>query len=252
MIDDVEARSWARAFGVDISQVRRDHLISHVLHALTQIEDIADAVFIGGTALCRTHLEDLRVSEDIDLLVHDVERTVNAITRPVGRLLRREYPDIAVTGPSPAPRGRRLRLTAPDVPGIEVQLIVRQAEDEALKVDATAVALRYQGLPATIEMLVPSPESFVAMKYLAYRDRREPRDLFDLAHLALRGVFDASAARLIAQVSGAPPLAAEVQRLAPATAMTWDDQLAHQATDLMSADSALRIVRDAVERLDID
>lgn len=61
MLDPDEERSVASAFGVAASQVRRDHLISHVLAVLS--ERFADRLlFFGGTAL----------SEDIDgaLLEH--------------------------------------------------------------------------------------------------------------------------------------------------------------------------------------
>ncbi|ONI63410.1 hypothetical protein ALI44B_01375 [Leifsonia sp. ALI-44-B] len=45
----------------------RDHLISRILASLAQsVSD--DVVFIGGTALARTHLPELRLSEDVDLI----------------------------------------------------------------------------------------------------------------------------------------------------------------------------------------
>lgn len=42
MIDKAEAVYWARRFGVDLPQIHRDHLISHVLHALPNVADLAD------------------------------------------------------------------------------------------------------------------------------------------------------------------------------------------------------------------
>jgi hypothetical protein len=58
----------AEQFGADAEQVRRDHLISHVRAALARGVSADDLVFIGGTALSRTHLADARLSEDIDLV----------------------------------------------------------------------------------------------------------------------------------------------------------------------------------------
>lgn len=53
MLDPDEAAAIAERFGVGRSQVRRDHLISHLLGALS--EHAADQViFFGGTALSRT------------------------------------------------------------------------------------------------------------------------------------------------------------------------------------------------------
>ena len=51
-------------FGVSAEQVRRDHLISHLLGALSRMDDKKGLVFFGGTALSRTLLPDLRLSED--------------------------------------------------------------------------------------------------------------------------------------------------------------------------------------------
>lgn len=63
------SREHAARLGLPEAQVRRDILISHVLHALPQlISSDAEVVFFGGTALCRTRLDGFRLSEDIDLL----------------------------------------------------------------------------------------------------------------------------------------------------------------------------------------
>ena len=62
-----ERDAVATQFGVAPEQVERDHLISHLLAALSA--RFADRLhFIGGTALARTHLTDGRLSEDIDLV----------------------------------------------------------------------------------------------------------------------------------------------------------------------------------------
>lgn len=45
----------AERFGADLEQVRRDHLISHVLAAIAADVPTDDLVFFGGTALSRTH-----------------------------------------------------------------------------------------------------------------------------------------------------------------------------------------------------
>jgi predicted nucleotidyltransferase component of viral defense system len=115
MIDDAEARTWAQRLGVDVTQIRRDHLVSHVLANLPRIDELGDALFIGGTALCRTHLEGLRVSEDIDLLVPNAVQCAESLARQLPRLVRRHYPDITIDAPAPAQRGRQMRLVAPGI-----------------------------------------------------------------------------------------------------------------------------------------
>lgn len=58
----------AERFSVDMEQVRRDHLISHLLGAIAAGVPTDEVVFFGGTALSRTYLTDARLSEDIDLI----------------------------------------------------------------------------------------------------------------------------------------------------------------------------------------
>lgn len=87
------------------------------------------------------------------------------------------------------------------------------------------------------------------MKYVAFRDRQEPRDLFDLAHLTTVGVFNEVAGRLIERISGARPFVAELRELPSQTGATWKDELAHQTREPMPASEALKLVRGAVERL---
>ena len=55
-------------FGVSAEQVRRDHLISHLLGSLSNMTNKSDLIFFGGTAFSRTLLLDLRLSEDTDLI----------------------------------------------------------------------------------------------------------------------------------------------------------------------------------------
>ncbi|MBU1227044.1 MAG: hypothetical protein KJ698_07530 [Actinobacteria bacterium] len=43
--------------------------------------------------------------------------------------------------------------------------------------------MRYSDLPPTAEIVVPTAESFTAMKLVAYEDRFAPHDLFDLGSL---------------------------------------------------------------------
>ena len=50
-----EAADVAVAYGVPDSQVRLDHLISHVLDAIASLE--LPLTFFGGTALARTYLQ---------------------------------------------------------------------------------------------------------------------------------------------------------------------------------------------------
>lgn len=90
-LDDSEARAVADRFGVAIEQVRRDHLISHILAALGASHG-DQVIFFGGTALARTYLQAGRLSEDIDLIATGSRReTAAAIEQTLDRALRRSH-----------------------------------------------------------------------------------------------------------------------------------------------------------------
>lgn len=89
ILDPAELGAIRANFGVAEIQVRRDHLISHTLAAIasTSTEEI---IFFGGTALCRTHLPDHRLSEDIDLVaLTDRSAIARRMTEAITRQLRR-------------------------------------------------------------------------------------------------------------------------------------------------------------------
>jgi predicted nucleotidyltransferase component of viral defense system len=67
VLDPDELHDVASTFGVDEQQVLRDHLISHLLAAISA-EAADELIFFGGTALARSVVPDGRLSEDIDLI----------------------------------------------------------------------------------------------------------------------------------------------------------------------------------------
>ena len=85
MISADEVRKHAAEFGVPERQVERDHLISHVLYALSRIVP-QEFTFFGGTALCRTWCRDARLSEDVDLLVEDHVVATEELTAKIAKL----------------------------------------------------------------------------------------------------------------------------------------------------------------------
>jgi Nucleotidyl transferase AbiEii toxin, Type IV TA system len=94
MLSPDDQAAVAEKFGVAVSQVRRDHLISHLLAALTVLA--ADqVVFFGGTALSRTYAPDGRLSEDIDLIATGPRRDVaTLIEQGLPRAVRRNFPGL--------------------------------------------------------------------------------------------------------------------------------------------------------------
>ena len=84
MLSRHELARVAVDYGAAENQIRRDHLISHVLHALAELD--VPLVFFGGTALARTHLTTAeaggRLSEDIDSLPAIAGRSPGFWTTP--------------------------------------------------------------------------------------------------------------------------------------------------------------------------
>lgn len=97
MLDHTEAAAVAAQFGVCELQVRRDHLISHLLAVLGRCF-ADDVVFFGGTALARTYLPAGRLSEDLDLItVPPRAELVADVEHALATGVRREYGQLSWT-----------------------------------------------------------------------------------------------------------------------------------------------------------
>lgn len=108
-LDEHEMRRIADLFGVGEAQVRRDHVISHMLAALSALGP-DELVFFGGTALSRTHLPALRLSEGIDLIALAPRADVAAtVERTISRALRRSLGRPRSPHPSRTPGTRSHR-----------------------------------------------------------------------------------------------------------------------------------------------
>lgn len=89
MLSKTELIHWTNTFGVADEQIRRDHLISHILAAIADLRN--KVVFYGGTALSRTLLPEFRLSEDIDLMGTPRLDCAQEIEARIPGALRREF-----------------------------------------------------------------------------------------------------------------------------------------------------------------
>lgn len=237
----------AARFGVDIEQVRRDHLISHVLAAIATGVGPDDVIFFGGTALSRTYLTDARLSEDIDLIAVAPRRQVaEQIEAAVRRNLARSHgrpswrPALTSTvGSQPAV------LSVPDGTSIQVQLL--SGDGYSWPTAVTALDQRYSDAPPARLRTLTAP-AFAAAKLSAWIDRGAPRDLYDLWALTERGLIDSEASRAFVSCG---PFAKHpptwVFDRGPDEA-DWRRALSHQTRLVVTAAEALRRVREAWER----
>jgi predicted nucleotidyltransferase component of viral defense system len=234
-----EWEAVAEQFGVEPAQVRRDHLISHVLAAIARAIPDGDLVFFGGTALARTQLIDSRLSEDIDLICLAPRSEVSARIQDAVRagVLRTHgrptwTPELTTTRDA-----QSAVLSVPDGTSIQIQLIASTGYP-AWPTEVADLHQRYSDAPPA-RMRVLTPDAFVAAKMTAWLDRRTPRDLYDLAALADGGLISTGAIQCFARHGPtSKPLPARTFRDPPAPA-DWERALAHQTRLTITAAEAL-------------
>ncbi len=248
MIDRSEIESIAGRFGAPDNQIIRDHLISHVLAAIGDWPNRDRVTFFGGTALCRTWLPNLRLSEDIDLLI-DSPTDGESLRRHISLTLRREFPNLVWTRLGAQHQVETWTLAAEDL-DVKIQLAQWRHGWRAIPTTTEAVQLRYSDLPDSVAIKVPTPSGFAAMKLLAWFDRHTPRDLYDLAALADAGHIDRGAVDLVRSLAGYRPTSALERSVPRSVESSWHAELGHQASNLASPDDCLDRVRHALEQLD--
>lgn len=249
MLKPDEEHAVSQQFGVAHTQVHRDHLISHVLGALSQ--HVADEVlFFGGTALSRTFIPNGRLSEDIDLIALGRRReTAEIIEGSLIRALRREFPGLAWHPPLTTVRDvEPAVLTTQGGVAVRIQLLNRTGYP-AWPTETRRVIQRYSDAPpATLR--VPTLESFAAWKAVAWINRRTSRDLYDLWLLAELGALNTTAAELFRKHGPTSKRPAPGQFVDPPDADAWQHELAGQTRLSLTATEAIEAVRKAWQECD--
>lgn len=243
-----EWEATALRFGVAIEQVRRDHLISHVLAAISRAVPAEQVIFFGGTALSRTHLTHRRLSEDIDLIAVGPRRSVaELIVATVGAELARSHGEVRWSPElTSAAGGNSAQLAVADGTVVQVQLLSSTGYP-AWPTEVIAIEQRYSDAPAA-QLRVLTADAFVAAKLTAWMNRSAPRDLYDLWALNEAGLIGPRAAATFARYgpTGRP--------LGPAVFdngvddEAWNRALAHQTRLEVTAREALSAVREAWAR----
>ena len=241
MLTQDELVEWTARFGVAPEQIKKDHLISHVLWAIATSPTTDGTVFIGGTGLARTHLTDLRVSEDIDLWSERAQRLYGDLLAELPDLLRREYPAVLIRASAGTTTAG---VVAQDGTSVRLQIIAFEPEySRCLPLENHSIDLRYSDVPDPIELLVPERSSFAATKHLAWVERHAPRDLVDLAGLAALGALNTQADKHIECVRGFGVGAHEVRELPRRTHEAWAADLGHQMGNVPDPYATFEAVR---------
>lgn len=239
--DDLDA--VAAKFNVGEEQVKRDHLISHILGALTTMNGADDLIFFGGTALSRTHLPNLRLSEDIDLITRNNRReTAEAIQEAIGRGLQRSHGTVDWSPALTATSGSEAAtLMTQDGTRVQIQLLSSEGY-ENWPTEKVPLIQRYADAPPA-SLTTFTPTAFAAVKTATWADRSAPRDLYDMWALGEHGYITPEAAALYRRYgpTGNNP-AAHLFREAPSNE-AWADALEHQANIQIGPQEALERVK---------
>lgn len=174
-----EMEQTAAQFGVSLPQVERDHLISHTLAAVSRDIGTDDVIFFGGTALSRTHLRHVRLSEDIDLVAASDRAGVAFRIENAVRRLRRTHGNVTWN-----PALSRTREAEPSLmrldSGISVRVqLLSQTGYPPWPTEVVDIDQRYADAPPARLRVYTSP-AFAAAKLSAWLDRNASRDLYDL------------------------------------------------------------------------
>jgi len=245
MIERTEMEDHARSWGVTVEQVRKDHLISHLLQSLGPLSGF---VFFGGTALNRAFLEARRLSEDIDLyLLPDTGGGLGTILDGLLRGIGREYPDARVVDGGARSDVHTYLLSTEGVQ-VQLQIVAERHEHRRLPTGLFPVALRYSDLPECIPLLLPTRESFVAMKCAAFEDRATPRDLFDLGALEEVRAITPAAVETLRAFRGTGPVRWRYDDAMCPEPSDWSKELAHQTGHPGEPSEVLQRVRHALTK----
>ncbi|KAA0021555.1 nucleotidyl transferase AbiEii/AbiGii toxin family protein [Antrihabitans cavernicola] len=234
----------AAQFAVAPEQVERDHLISHLLAILS--EGFGDRIhFIGGTALARTHLPAGRLSEDIDLIALGNRGALAAeLDAVLPRSAARSHGRLA-WAPALSEVPDTIAANLHTDRGVSVKIQLLSARDRTVwPTERRDLLRRYNDVPPA-SLMVPTLPAFAASKTATWHDRRAPRDLWDLWALNEVGAIDDAAGDLYCRYGPTNRLpGAHLFEAAPAE-IAWRSQLAGQTQLTVTADTALREVREA-------
>lgn len=237
MINADESQKIQELFSVNEAQVNRDHAISHALAAFQQIK--TSFIFFGGTALSRTFLAEGRLSEDIDLYSSDRQALCLEMDG-LPNLLEEEFPQANWNVlPSRTKDSEYSLLVCDSSIQIRVQIVDSNTRGwQKVPTELSEMRQRYSDAPPA-KLFTPTFDGFVAMKVLAWFDRRTPRDLFDLEGLSWKEPVTENARKLIEQLRGFRVSGEMMNR--PVVG-AWREELAHQTKLKTTAEESLRRV----------
>jgi len=267
MIHRREISKAAARDRVPEKSVEKDYAIHWLMAGLSQTAVHARLAFKGGTALRLCRFEGYRYSEDIDLTAMAAVDKPAAFTAfgEAGAWVHEKSAiqlnvvessfdahedsfsfEVGYTGPLGGDAGSR-----------SIKVDLSTSERVLFPIDELSLMPHYADLPADVRIRCYSLEEVVVEKFRSLLNpaRREPRDVYDLWHLAEKApvrVEDVGASFLEKSAfKNLDPktLLATMARKEKALASLWKSRLSHQVPDLPPFERAFRIVQREAKKL---
>lgn len=267
MIHRREISKAAARDRVPEKSVEKDYAIHWLMAGLVRTAVHVQLAFKGGTALRLCRFEGFRCSEDIDLTatttvdkvaafsaVRDAGawvRDASAIQLEVVQDSHESHSDgfsfeVGYTGPLGGDAGSR-----------SIKVDLSTSEKVLFPVEELPLKHHYADLPADVWIRCYSLEEVVVEKFRSLLNpaRREPRDVYDLWHLAEKAPVRAeelgAAFREKSAFKKLDPetLLAMMAKKEKALASLWKSRLSHQVADLPPFEGAFRIVQREAKKL---
>jgi len=247
--------------------VEKDYAIHWVMAGLARTGLHARLAFKGGTALRLCRFEGYRYSEDIDLTAVDTVDTAAAFTafREVSSWVRQESAiqlEAVETSAETHEDGFSFKVeyTGPlggDAGSRSIKVDLSTSEKVLFPIEGLPLKPHYADLPAEARIRCYSLGEVVVEKFRSLLNpaRREPRDVYDLWHLAEKSPVRAEelggAFRGKSAFKNLDPeaLLATMAKKEKALASLWKSRLSHQVADLPPFEGAFRIVQREAKKL---
>jgi len=234
---------WQTRFGVAPDQIRHDYVISRVLEAIAPCADAF--VFVGSTALSRTLLDGLRLSEGINLVsILDRGLTARLLDDALAVGLRDRFGEVSGQPRLTEVGSQETCVYHIGETKVRIQLI---SSDNCPPWPrrTSRITQRYSGLP-DLHLTTYTLDAMVAAATSAWCDRAEPGDLYDLWALSDLGLIDAASVGTFKEYG---PTGSHPRRWRlppnPPTESAWKGALGHLCTLRVTADQAYKAVVEA-------
>lgn len=255
MIPVAQLKTIALEKKVPRPTIIKDYLLTWLLAGLSESPLFSKMWFTGGTALKKAYYEDYRFSEDIDFFTPD-PCTSKHMTQKLTEALEWIYNELGIRvifeGPFTLDDRYEYRIIddyfygTGMIPDRQPLLLDIACFDPGFLEEPKerVLIIEYQDVSeakSTVNLLVPSILDILIRKMFAVQDRKEPRDLYDIAailtreNLSFKEVLESYCRRF-------HPISKETflrEIKSPMLKKSWEIRLSHQVPGLPPFDKVL-------------